>query len=150
RMLASPFAFFRGAAVVMANDLAPLPRTDLRVQLCGDAHLLNFGGFESPERELVFDVNDFDETFPGPFEWDLKRLAASVEIAARARGVAVRDRRAATLATVRAYRETMQDLAGKRDLDVWYSHASAASLVEELRGLNERAGVKEVKRLTAQ
>ncbi len=150
RMLASPFALFRGAAVVMANDLGPLPRTGLGVQLCGDAHLLNFGGFASPERELVFDVNDFDETFPGPFEWDLKRLAASVEIAARDRGFADRDRNASTLATVRGYHETIQDLAGRRDLEVWYSHASADSVAEELRGQNERAALKEIQHLTSQ
>jgi uncharacterized protein (DUF2252 family) len=150
RMLTSPFAFFRGAAVVMANDLAPSPRTGLRVQLCGDAHLLNFGGFASPERDLVFDVNDFDETLPGPFEWDVKRLATSVEIAARDRGFDARGRTAAVLATVRSYRATIQHLAARRDLEVWYSHASADTLVEELRARNERTVLKEVKRLTAQ
>jgi uncharacterized protein (DUF2252 family) len=150
RMLASPLAFYRGAAVVMANDLALLPRTGLRVQLCGDAHLLNFGGFASPERELVFDVNDFDETYPGPFEWDVKRLAASIEIAARDRGFAARDRTPAVLATVRGYRETVQELAGRRDLEVWYAHASAESLADELRVEHEEADVHEVRHLTEQ
>ncbi len=86
RMLASPFAFYRGAAAIMASDLAHTPNTGLQVQLCGDAHLANFGGFASPERDLVFDINDFDETLPGPWEWDLKRLATSFEIAGRERG----------------------------------------------------------------
>src|SRR5438128_5627021 len=95
RMLISPLAFFRGAATVMATDLATAPRAGLDVQLCGDAHLLNFGGFASPERDLVFDLNDFDETLPGPFEWDVKRLAASVAIAARERGLADANRSAA-------------------------------------------------------
>src|SRR5262245_42802832 len=103
-MLRSPFTFFRGAAAVMANDLAATPHMGLRVQLCGDAHLPNFGGFASPERELVFDVNDFDETLPGPFEWDVKRLAASVEIACRERGLDDRARRAAVMGAVRGYR----------------------------------------------
>ncbi len=92
RMVASPFAFYRGAAAVMAADLAPLPRTGLEVQLCGDAHLTNFGGFATPERDLIFDVNDFDETIRGPFEWDVKRLAASLDVAARGRSFADRDR----------------------------------------------------------
>jgi uncharacterized protein (DUF2252 family) len=149
RMLASPFAFFRGAAVVMAGDLATLPRTGLRVQLCGDAHLLNFGGFASPERDLVFDVNDFDETLPGPFEWDVKRLATSVEIAARDRALNSRTCTAAVLATARGYRDTMQQLAGRRDLEVWYAHANAGTLLKELRGQNEAAAVREMRRETA-
>ena len=98
RMLASPFAFYRGAAVIMASDLATLPNTGLYVQLCGDAHLANFGGFASPERDIVFDINDFDETLPGPWEWDVKRLAASVEIAGRERGFDAKTRRAMVLA----------------------------------------------------
>src|SRR6476661_1851991 len=105
RMLESPFSFFRGAAAVMASDLAATPRTRLRAQLCGDAHLSNFGGFASPDRSMVFDLNDFDETLPGPFEWDLKRLAASVEIAGRDRGFKRAARNTAVLTTVRQYRE---------------------------------------------
>ena len=112
RMLVSPFTFYRGAAAVMAADLAATPTAGLRVQLCGDAHLSNFGGFASPERELVFDVNDFDETAPGPFEWDVKRLAASIEIAARERGFDSRTRQAAVIATVGEYRGAMQRFAG--------------------------------------
>jgi uncharacterized protein (DUF2252 family) len=127
RMLASPFAFFRGAAAVMAHDLAPLPATGLRAQLCGDAHLVNFGGFGSPERNLVFDLNDFDETRPGPFEWDVKRFAASVEIAGRARGFENPERY--VLAGMAAYREAMSDFAAMHDLDVWYSRLDASAMV---------------------
>ena len=116
RMMASPFAFFRGAALVMASDLAQTPRTGLTAQICGDAHLVNFGLFGTPERSLVFDVNDFDETLPGPWEWDVKRLAASLEIAARSNGFAKHDRRGIVLEAVRCYRETMAELAAKRQL----------------------------------
>src|SRR4051812_23076507 len=108
RMLTTPFAFFRGGAAIMAADLAGTPRAGLEVQLCGDAHVGNFGGFASPERDLVFDINDFDETIRGPWEWDVKRLAASVAVAGRALGVSGGARRAAVQATVRAYREAMQ------------------------------------------
>jgi uncharacterized protein (DUF2252 family) len=139
RMLRSPLAFFRGAAGVMARDLAGTPRAGLVVQLCGDAHLLNFGGFASPERDLVFDLNDFDETLPGPFEWDVKRLAASVEIASRERRFPAKDGEVAVLATVRAYRETMRELAGLGDLDAWYSRADAGSLIADLKRERERA-----------
>jgi uncharacterized protein (DUF2252 family) len=121
RMLTSPFAFFRGAAAVMAADLADTPVTGLRVQLCGDAHLLNFGGFAAPDRSLVFDLNDFDETLPGPWEWDVKRLAASVAVAGRGRGFADDARRDAIVATVRAYREAMRRFADMRTIDVWYA-----------------------------
>ena len=112
RMLASPFAFYRGGAAIMAKDLAAHPNTGLRAQLVGDAHLSNFGGYASPERNFVFDVNDFDETVRGPFEWDVKRLAASVEIAARSNGVPEAKRRPIVLATVRTYREAMRSFAG--------------------------------------
>jgi uncharacterized protein (DUF2252 family) len=127
RMLASPLAFYRGAATVMAHDLAALPNTGLDAQLCGDAHLSNFGGFGSAERNLVFDVNDFDETFPGPFEWDVKRLAASFEIAARGRAFGDADRAAAVLGAVRAYREAMVGFAAMGDLDVWYARLDAGA-----------------------
>ena len=110
-MMVSPFTFYRGAAAIMAADLAATPVSGLRVQCCGDAHLLNFGGFASPERALVFDVNDFDETLPGPWEWDVKRLAASIEVAGRDGGMKPPDRRAAVEATVRQYREAMRTFA---------------------------------------
>ena len=111
RMLVSAFTFYRGAANVMAHDLAAAPRSGLNVQLCGDAHLSNFGGFASPDRALVFDLNDFDETHPGPFEWDVKRLAASFEIAGRDRGFTDTQRRDAVLTVGRAYREAMREFA---------------------------------------
>ena len=142
RMLDSPLAFYRGSATVMANDLAATPQAGLHVQLCGDAHLMNFGGFASPERDLVFDVNDFDETLPGPFEWDVKRLAASVEIAGRDRGLARAEVTEAVLRCVRAYRETMLELAQLGNLAVRYSHADAGSLEEELRDRRDLAGIE--------
>ena len=125
RMLVSPFTFYRGAAAVMAADLATTPTAGLRAQLCGDAHLSNFGGFASPERDLVFDVNDFDETAPGPFEWDVKRLAASIEIAGRERGFDSRRRQAAVTATVGEYRGAMQQFAGMGDMDLWYASSTS-------------------------
>jgi uncharacterized protein (DUF2252 family) len=121
RMLVSPFTFYRGSAAIMAADLGREPSSGLEAQLCGDAHLSNFGVFESPDRRLVFDVNDFDETLRGPFEWDVKRLAASFAIAGRDREFDDGERRAATLAAVRAYRETMREFATMRDIDVWYA-----------------------------
>src|SRR5437867_3946194 len=129
RMLASAFTFYRGAAAVMAADLAGLPRSDLEVQLCGDAHLSNFGGFAAPDRRIVFSVNDFDETLPGPFEWDVKRLAASVAVAGRDRGFRKRERRAAVLGSAAEYRTAMRRFAAMRDLDVWYSRLDVAELV---------------------
>jgi uncharacterized protein (DUF2252 family) len=132
RMLVSPFTFFRGAAAVMAADLAPLPRTGLEVQLCGDAHLSNFGVFRAPSRRLVFDMNDFDETHPGPFEWDLKRLVASFEIAGRDRGFSDADRRRPVVASIRSYREAMGRFAGMRDLDVWYARLHLEEFLEPL------------------
>jgi uncharacterized protein (DUF2252 family) len=120
-MVASPFAFFRGAAAVMASDLASEPRTGLTVQLCGDAHLVNFGGFGAPDRDLIFDVNDFDETHPGPFEWDLKRLGASFEVAGRDRGLDARRRQEAVGWATRAYREAMAEFATMHTLDIWYA-----------------------------
>ena len=120
RMLASPFAFYRGAAAVMAADLAGTPWSGLEVQLCGDAHLANFGAFASPERDLVFDLNDFDETLPGPWEWDLKRLAASLSVAGRDRGFDDGERRGIVRATAAEYRRTMRALATMGNLEVWY------------------------------
>jgi uncharacterized protein (DUF2252 family) len=122
RMLASPFAFYRGAAAIMASDLATLPHTGLRVQLCGDAHISNFGGFGSPERELVLDINDFDETLPGPWEWDVKRLAASIEIAGRERNFKARERRGLVLTTVSEYHRAIREFAGMGNLELWYLH----------------------------
>ncbi len=133
RMSASPFAFYRGSAILMAADLAPLPRTGLTVQLCGDAHLSNFGLYGSPERELLFDVNDFDETLPGPFEWDLKRLAASFVLASRNNGLGEDVARETALAAVRSYREHMTAYAEMHELDVWYSHIVADELLDMAR-----------------
>jgi uncharacterized protein (DUF2252 family) len=133
RMSASPFAFYRGSAALMAADLAPQPRSGLTVQLCGDAHLSNFGLYGSPERALLFDVNDFDETLPGPFEWDLKRLAASFVLASRNNGLGEDVARETALASVRSYREHMTAYAQMRELDVWYSHVAADELLEATR-----------------
>jgi uncharacterized protein (DUF2252 family) len=121
RMLTSAFAFYRGAAAVMAADLAAGPQSGLRVQAVGDAHLANFGGFASPERRMVFDINDFDETAPGPFEWDVKRLAASFEIACRAREFGKKDARTTVLNAVRGYREAIAGFAAMSNLEVWYA-----------------------------
>ncbi|MEV7524233.1 DUF2252 domain-containing protein [Streptomyces sp. NPDC091371] len=133
RMAASPFAFLRGAAAVMAADLAADPHTGLTVQLCGDAHLLNFGVFASPERSLLFDLNDFDETQPGPFEWDVKRLAASVAVAARQNAHGDDWARGSALAAARSYRETIRELAGQGELDVWYHRIDTADLLPLIR-----------------
>ncbi len=131
RMRGSPFGFFRGAAAVMASDLATTPATGLRVQACGDCHVANFGGFGSPERRLVFDINDFDETLPAPWEWDVKRLAASIVLASRELGMG--ERRCADTArgVVESYREHMRGYAGMRALEVWYSHLDAEILIDE-------------------
>ena len=131
RMLVSPFTFYRGAALIMADDLASTPRSGLTVQACGDAHLSNFGAFASPERRLVFDINDFDETLPGPWEWDVKRLATSMVIAAANNGFRVKDQDKIVLETVRAYREAVRDFAGMSNLDVWYSHLDIESVIKE-------------------
>ena len=134
RMLASPFAFFRGGAAIMAADLATSPTVGLEVQLCGDAHLANFGVFAAPDRRLVFDCNDFDETCRGPFEWDVKRLAASVAIAGRENGFDDSQRRRATRSAVAAYRKSMRGFAGMRNLDVWYSRLDVEPALKVLRG----------------
>jgi uncharacterized protein (DUF2252 family) len=133
RMMVSPFTFYRGAAVVMAADLAPTPVAGLEVQLCGDAHLSNFGLFASPERLLLFDVNDFDETLPGPFEYDVKRMAASFTVAGRNNGFAKADIQAATLASVRAYREAMAGFAPMGTMDIWYAHLDQDELMATFR-----------------
>jgi uncharacterized protein (DUF2252 family) len=149
RMLASPLAFYRGAAPVMARDLASTPNAGMRVQLSGDAHLLNFGGFASAERDLVFDLNDFDETLGGPFEWDVKRLAASFEIAARERDFGRADRTTAVLGVVRAYREAIRRFATMGDLDVWYSRLDAGAILDELQAGHEAKLAKTFKRAVA-
>jgi uncharacterized protein (DUF2252 family) len=131
RMRQSPFAFFRGAAAVMAWDLAATPKTGLRVQACGDCHVSNFGGFGSPERRLVFDINDFDETLPAPWEWDVKRLAASIVLAGRERSSRERDCADGARAAVRSYREHMRNYARMRALDTWYSQLEAEVFIEE-------------------
>ncbi|KUO04206.1 DUF2252 domain-containing protein [Streptomyces caeruleatus] len=142
RMAASPFAFLRGAAAVMAADLAAAPHTGLTVQLCGDAHLLNFGLYASPERSLLFDLNDFDETFCGPFEWDVKRLATSVAVAAREIGHPDAKAARAALASVAAYRTTMRRLARRGELDVWYTSIEADQLLPLVRSTRDRRRVE--------
>ena len=134
-MLVSPFTFYRGAALIMAADLAATPRSGLRVQVCGDAHLSNFGVFASPERQVMFDINDFDETLPGPWEWDVKRLAASFEIAGRDRGFTPAERRAIVLAMAEEYRTRMKQAAEMRNLDVWYAHIEVEALFEQLQAI---------------
>ncbi|MHC3472489.1 DUF2252 domain-containing protein [Streptomyces sp. 7R007] len=138
RMAASPFAFLRGAAAVMAADLAGRPHTGLTVQLCGDAHLLNFGVYASPERTLLFDLNDFDETHPGPFEWDVHRLAASVAVAGRENGHGDAKARRSVVEAVTAYRTTMRRLAGRGELEIWYERIDADSLLPLLRHARHR------------
>lgn len=149
RMLVSPFTFFRGAALIMASDLATTPRSGLNAQVCGDAHLSNFGLFASPERKLMFDVNDFDETLPGPWEWDLKRLAASVVIAARDREFTDKEARAAALEVGASYRREMARLAGLSTLDVWYSHIDVAGLLAELEAAARKSGSRADKHMAA-
>jgi len=146
RMAVSPFAFFRGAAAVMAADLASTPVSGVRVQACGDAHLLNFGGFASAERNFVFDINDFDETIPGPWEWDIKRLAASIDVAAREMAFDPADRRSCVLATVRQYREAMAAFAQQSELDVWYARMDETTLMERVRSELDKTAVSNVER----
>jgi uncharacterized protein (DUF2252 family) len=138
RMLESPFAFYRGAAIIMASDLAGTLDSGLWVQCCGDAHLANFGGFAAPDRMLVFDMNDFDETNPGPFEWDVKRLATSFEIAARSRGFSTDTARSLALRCVRSYREAMAGFAHATNLDVWYARLDVNGLLERWRRQTSR------------
>jgi uncharacterized protein (DUF2252 family) len=132
RMLDSPFTFYRGAALIMATDLAATAVSGVTVQLCGDAHLSNFGLFGTPERQLLFDINDFDETLPGPWEWDVKRLAASFEIMGRHRGFSPADRRAVVMEGVRAYRVRMREASASGTLNVWYEHLEAGRLLEDV------------------
>ena len=146
RMLASPFTFFRGAAAIMAMDLAKTPESGLRVQACGDAHLSNFGIFAAADRREVFDINDFDETLPGPWEWDVKRLAASVAIAGRGRDFTLKETRAAVLRTVRSYREAMREFAAMRNLDVWYARLDVDTLLADLAQVATPKAMKEARK----
>jgi uncharacterized protein (DUF2252 family) len=143
RMLVSPFTFYRGAALIMASDLAATPRSGFQVQCCGDAHLSNFGVFASPERRLVFDVNDFDETLPGPWEWDVKRLAVSMLIAARSNDFSVKDQDQIVLDTVEEYRTAMARFAAMKNLDVWYAHLDIEAVLAEF---GSQFKAKQVKR----
>jgi uncharacterized protein (DUF2252 family) len=150
RMAASAFAFYRGGAAIMAADLSGTPVSGLRSQLCGDAHLMNFGLFDTPERSLVFGLNDFDETLPGPTEWDTKRLVASIEVAGRDLAFTSEERTAAVTACARAYREALHEFAAQRNLDVWYAHMSADELRERLAATGDRATAKEAKKRVRQ
>ena len=149
RMLVSPFTYFRGAALPMAADLATTPASGLRVQLCGDAHLANFGAFASPSRRLVFDVNDFDETLPGPFEWDVKRLAASLAVAGRDNGFPAKDRRKIILAGVERYRTAMRAFAGQPFLAVWYAHLDVEDTIAQFQSQMKKSRVKATKKMVA-
>jgi uncharacterized protein (DUF2252 family) len=144
RMLESPFAFYRGGAAIMARDLAETPRSGLTVQCCGDAHLSNFGVFASPERRLVFDINDFDETLPGPWEWDLKRLAVSLVVAARDNGHSVAEQEEAALSCVGRYREAMREFAGMTAMDVWHSRLEVETVLEGRAPALDRASTAAV------
>jgi uncharacterized protein (DUF2252 family) len=146
RMVASPFAYFRGAAAPMAWDLAHMPTTDIRVQACGDAHLLNFGMYAAPDRRLVFDINDFDETLPAPFEWDVKRLAASFAVAAREHGFSDRDTHTAARLTVRSYRTEMANYAAMRFLEVWYSRIEVNEITKMFDAVQSKAAARQRRR----
>ncbi|RZK95344.1 MAG: DUF2252 domain-containing protein, partial [Rhodococcus sp. (in: high G+C Gram-positive bacteria)] len=146
RMVQSPFAFYRGSALVMADDLSHAPATGLHTQLCGDAHLSNFGLFATPERTLAFDVNDFDETYPGPFEWDVKRLVASLAVAGRANGFSRKQRKRITRACAAEYRETMTYQADRGELAAWYSHIDAATELDEYRDVLDSSTRKRVRK----
>ena len=149
RMLVSPFTFYRGAALLMAADLAASPHSGLRAQLCGDAHLSNFGLFAAPDRRLVFDLNDFDETLPGPWEWDVKRLAVSFEIGGRENGYTRKQRRRIVQDTVAAYRQAMRQFAGMRAIDVWYARIEVDELMAQLRGQVKKRMAKKAEKTVA-
>jgi uncharacterized protein (DUF2252 family) len=142
RMSLSPFAFYRGSADIMANDLAKTPVSGIRAQLCGDAHLSNFGVYASPERRQVFDVNDFDETLAGPWEWDVKRLAASVVLAGRQNGYTAQESRQAVVRSMQRYRESMQQFALMNHLDVWYFHIDAETILAMARGKEQKKRIE--------
>ena len=149
RMLVSPFTFYRGAALIMASDLASSPNSGLHVQLCGDAHLSNFGLFAAPDRRMVFDLNDFDETLPGPWEWDVKRLAVSMEVAGRDNGYSDKERRTILLETVAGYRNAMREFAGMGGLDVWYSRLEVDELFAQLRSQVKKTQLKRAEKTVA-
>ena len=149
RMLASPFAFYRGAALIMASDLAGTPRSGFEVECCGDAHLSNFGLFASPERRLLFDINDFDETLPGPWEWDVKRLACSMLIAAANSGFAVKDQERVVLDTVGGYRRRMAGFASMPTLDLWYTRFEIEPLLHEISGQVGRRMQKRLRKMVS-
>jgi uncharacterized protein (DUF2252 family) len=149
RMLVSPFTFYRGAAYLMASDLSKTPNTGQVVQLCGDAHLSNFGVFAAPDRRLVFSINDFDETLPGPFEWDVKRLVTSFEVAGRDRGFDAPQRTAANLAAVRSYREAMGDMAQMKTLDLWYTRLDVDDIAAQVQKQMNRSQQKRFTRNVA-
>ena len=149
RMLVSPFTFFRGAALIMASDLSGTPRSGLTTQICGDAHLSNFGVFGSPERQLVFDCNDFDETLPGPWEWDVKRLAASIVVAARVRGFSKSVRAEGVMAVGLGYRQSMRQLAAQSNLEVWYSHIAVDSGAAMLKEEAQKSTSKDVQHMAS-
>jgi hypothetical protein len=146
RMLQSPFTFYRGSAGVMAADLAETPASGIRVQVCGDCHLMNFGGFDTPERRLLFDINDLDETLPAPWEWDVKRLVASFVLAARSNGLRDADGRGAAVACARSYRRKMRDFSAMDVLDIWYARLDdsdvLAMLPEDRKGVLRKRIVK--------
>ena len=142
RMLVSPFTFYRGAALIMAADLAGTPRSGITTQVCGDAHLMNFGAFASPERRLEFGINDFDETCPGPWEWDVKRLAASFAIAGRDRGFSTKERTRVLLALLGEYRSGMHRFAALTNLAVWYAHIDVEAAIKELQSRRRRGGAQ--------
>ena len=149
RMSVSAFTFYRGGALIMAADLAGTPATDIQVQACGDAHISNFGFFSSPERRTIFDINDFDETSRGPWEWDVKRLAASIEICGRDNDMKKKDRKAAVLACARSYREAMASFARMGHLDVWYAHTDVDSLFASFSGQASKRDLKEARKTIA-
>ena len=149
RMMVSPFTFYRGAAKIMAADLAGTPRSGMRVQCCGDAHLSNFGVFASPERRLVFDINDFDETLPGPWEWDVKRLAVSLLIAARDNGYRVADQDRIVLSAIAAYRTAVRDFARMTNLAVWYARMEVEPMLQQYRSQFKASMVKRTEKTLA-
>src|SRR5271166_5575727 len=149
RMLQSPFTFYRGSAGVMAADLAETPATGLHVQVCGDAHLMNFGAFATPERRLIFDINDLDETLPAPWEWDVKRLVASFVLAARANGLSDANGRDAAVACARSYRRKMRDFAAMDVLDIWYARLDDSDVLAMLPQDRKAVASKRIAKATA-
>src|SRR6516162_11791565 len=149
RMLQSPFAFYRGSAGIMAADLARTAITGLKVQACGDCHLLNFGGFATPERSIIFDINDFDETSPGPWEWDIKRLVASIVLAARSNGLSDAQGRDCAVNCARMYREHMRKFSKLAPLQIWYAETSAADFIESLPKALQKNVKKRIKKAAA-